>query len=73
MDKIKYIILTLSLVLGFYSGSVFSADALNHDEAVKLLEGNTAEGENTKWDRKMIWYFQKGGKYYFLVCVSVCK
>ena len=61
MNKIKFILLTLSLALGFVPGQVFSANALNHDEAVKLLEGNTAEGVNTKWDKKMIWYFQKGG------------
>jgi hypothetical protein len=37
------------------------AKALSQAEAEKLIKGNTAEGVNTKWDKKMIWYFNEGG------------
>jgi hypothetical protein len=53
--SIPVIILTLS------ANHAMGANALTKDEAQKLLNGNTAEGVNTKWDKKMIWYFQEGG------------
>ncbi|MGD9385989.1 MAG: hypothetical protein PVF28_05505, partial [Thioalkalispiraceae bacterium] len=51
-----------SLLLMFFSSNLtLGAETLSKEEAEKLLNGNTAEGVNTKWDKKMIWYFQEGG------------
>jgi len=52
---IPIIILTLS------ANDATGANALTKDEAEKLLNGNTAEGVNTMFDKKMIWYFREGG------------
>lgn len=36
--------------------------ALNKDEVEKLIKGNTVEGVDTKWNKKMIWFFNESGK-----------
>ena len=61
MKRNLTLLLTILLPVAFISNVATGSEALNHDEAVQLLQGNTAEGVNTKWDKKMIWYFQEGG------------
>ena len=60
---IKYItILSFSLItIVFSANTAIGADALSLEEAENLIKGNTAEGVNTKWDKKMIWFFHEGG------------
>jgi len=47
----------------FATAALAAPKGLNHDEAEKLIKGNTAEGTNA-FKKKMIWYFDEGGVLY---------
>ena len=60
--KKRMVLLGFSFITFIFTTNVAMADnVLNQTDAEKLLKGNTAEGVNTKWDRKMIWYFREDG------------
>jgi len=61
MNKFTILLGAFLFSIAFTANVSTAADALNRAEAEALLNGNTAEGENTKWEKKMIWYFQEGG------------
>jgi hypothetical protein len=61
MGKIIAFLGTSLLTILLTTNVISAAEALNKEQVEKLLNGNTAEGVNTKWDKKMIWYFQEGG------------
>ncbi|MEJ2362447.1 MAG: hypothetical protein P8Z75_13715 [Gammaproteobacteria bacterium] len=54
--------LTTLFTLFFATATMAAPKALNHDEAVKLIKGNTAEGKNVKWNKSMLWYFADSGE-----------
>jgi len=39
-----------------------AADPLSKEKLEKLISGNTAEGQNVKWEEGMTWYFHKLGQ-----------
>jgi hypothetical protein len=61
MNKLITYFGTFLLIIVFTSGVVMAADALNKDEAVKLIAGNTVEGVVVKKQRNMTWYFAEDG------------
>ena len=62
MNKLLTFFGTCLLTIIFTTSAAMAADALNKEEAEKLIAGNTAEGVNVKFDKKMIWYFAEDGK-----------
>ena len=64
MNKLITFLSTFLITLVFTANVAIGADALNRADTEKLIKGNTAEGVNTKWDKKMIWFFHEGGTLY---------
>ena len=62
MKKHGTILGTLFMSLVFVSAVVVGSEGLSKGEAEKLIKGNTVEGMNTKWKKKMIWYFHESGQ-----------
>lgn len=60
MNRIFVILLSSLFAISFASVTLAAPKALNHEEAEKLVKGNTAEGTN-KWKNNMIWYFAENG------------
>lgn len=61
MNKTRGLFVFTALTMFLLSGLAMGAETLNREQVETLLKGNTAEGVNTQWDKKMIWYFQEGG------------
>ena len=59
--RCKLLPVIAALVLSFSSNSSASAP-LAKEEVEKLISGNTAEGQNVKWEKGMTWYFHKLGQ-----------
>ncbi len=55
----------VTLFAGFiflFSNISNAADPLSKEKLEKLISGNTAEGQNVKWEEGMTWYFHKLGQ-----------
>jgi len=63
MDRHITTILVTLFTLIFATAALGAPQGLNHDEAEKLIKGNTAEGTNA-FKKKMIWYFDENGKIF---------
>jgi hypothetical protein len=53
---------TLIISMVFVNAVAVGSEGLSKGEAEKLIKGNTVEGMNTKWNKKMIWYFHESGQ-----------
>lgn len=45
-----------------FSQISYAADPLSKEKLEKLISGNTAEGQNVRWEEGMTWYFHKLGQ-----------
>lgn len=61
MNKYATVLITSLITIVLSANVAMAADALNQTEAEKLIKGNTAEGKNVQYDKKMIWYFREDG------------
>lgn len=51
------LVLALCSSILVHAGETLTREAVN-----KLISGNTVEGVNVKWDKKMTWYFDSSGQ-----------